>query len=478
MPSIETIVIVEYIKCEAEYPQCDYCMHHSIVCTYNRIASGSRKRKEHYEHVYDEGFWNKRRSIQPKLSFTKTSMFSLGFMYPNGMRHTAHEGLAWIELRTGETVNAKVPPTRPSLKMPNLPASPIVERYVTLHCSSYQSLVFPVIGKSLYTETLDLAYGPPGHGAESAKSCIYAFLSVATTYAMAAESSTVSIINEMTIDGLQALIMLVWCYFRLNKSIPDCHLRDLFWLCYSFDQDICLRIGQPPCIPGVFCNLELSPDYALLQDTNLQQEQTLSITNDTLPLYPWDLRLSQLKADIYVTLYSTTACQKSNSETYGDIRTLDQALEQWRTSLHPTIRPTLQFLPWMPVGESLNTQAVMLRLAYYHCVMVIHQASERRHEGPGLCSSINLVVSASRSTLSFLQIASPVVEGECFCINVTSSGVVIFYAITAILTLFRNILKNPLDSATTDFLEVLENAPNLTHENPTRTLTVGLMVHL
>ncbi|KAL4769852.1 hypothetical protein BDW60DRAFT_218625 [Aspergillus nidulans var. acristatus] len=435
---------------------------------------------------------------------------------------------AWIESRTGEAVNmeqlhtmqlpwAKAAPVRLSSTIPKLPARPIEEQYVALYCSSYQSLVFPVISKSLFTETLDLAYGPPGHGADSVKACIYAFLSVVMifgfannlgdvldceTYAIAAQSFTTSLTNEMTIDGLQTLILLAQHQYFLgnlesaavtvsiasrllfklgahtisppatyNKSIPDCHLRDLFWLCYSFDQDICLRIGQPPSICGVFCNLDLPPDYARLQDSNLQEDQNLSITDATLPLYPWDLRLSQLKSHIYETLYSSTACQKSNSEIYGSIRSLDQALEHWRTSLHQDIRPTLQFSPGMPISFNLNTQAVMLRLAYYHCVTIIHQASERHHEGPGVCSSINLAISASRSTLSFLQTSLPVVEGECF-------WVIIFYAISAILTLFRNILKTPRDPAMLDLVNVLQDVPNLIRKIPIRTLTPGPMIHL
>ncbi|KAI9040525.1 fungal specific transcription factor domain-containing protein [Aspergillus affinis] len=455
-------------------------------------------------------------------------MVNLGLMYLNGMRHTADEGRAWIESRTGETVDmdklntmelpwTKVGPVRSSSKIPKLPARPIIEQYVTIYCSSYQSLVFPVISKSLFAETLDLAYGPQGPGADSAKSCIYAFLSVVIifgfendlgdvldceTYAAAAQSFTVQIINEMTVNGLQALIMLTQHQYFLgdlqsaavsvsiasrllfklgahtvstpaayNKSQPECHLRDLFWLCYSFDQDICLRNGQPPSISGVFCNLDLPPNYKELQDSNLQQDQILSINDDTLPLYPWDLRLSQLKADIYEALYSTAACQKPNSEILENIRNLDHALEQWRTSLHPDIRPPLQFSQGMPTNININTQAVMLRLAYYHCVTIIHQASERHHDGPGICSSISLAISASRSTLSFLQTTLPTVEGECF-------WVVIFYVITAILTLFRNILKNPLDPAMADLVSVLQDVPSLIGRIPIRTLTLGPMIHL
>ncbi|GKZ37796.1 hypothetical protein AbraIFM66950_009555 [Aspergillus brasiliensis] len=412
---------------------------------------------------------------------------------------------------------AKLAPIKLSSAIPQLPPRPTMEQYVDRYCSAYQAMVFPVISKSLFTETLDLAYGPPSHGSDSAKCCVYAFLSVVTifgfvnrlgdmldceTYASAAQSFMVPIISEMTINGLQALILLTQTQYFLgdlqaaavtvsiasrllfklgahtvsaptvyDKGNPDCHLRDLFWLCYSFDNDICLRIGQPPSISGVFCNLELPPDYARLQDSNMQQEQHLPITDATLPLYPWDLRLSQLKSEIYEALYSTTACQKSNPDIYESIRSLDQELEHWRTSLHPDIRPTLRFSPNTPVSFNLNTQAVMLRLAYYHCVTIIHQASERHHEGPGICSSISLAISASRSTLSFLQTALPVIEGECF-------WVIIFYAISAILTLFRNILKNPLDPAMRDLLAVLQSVPSLIRNIPIRTLTLGPMIQL
>ncbi|RAK78075.1 fungal specific transcription factor domain-containing protein [Aspergillus fijiensis CBS 313.89] len=376
------------------------------------------------------------------------------------------------KLSTLELPWARVGPVRDSSAVPKLPARPMVERSVASYCSSYQSLVFPVISKSLFAKTLHLAYGPHCYGSDSAKSCIYALLSVVAifglendlgdaldceAYAIASQSFTVPIINEMTMDGLQALVMLTQHHYFLadlqsaavsmsmasrlvfklgaharpgptiyHKSIPECHLRDLFWLCYSFDQDLCLTTGQPPSESGVFCSLDLPTHYAQLQDTNLQHpEQTLAITDATLPLYPWDLRLSPLKAEIYEALYSATACQRSNSEFFAQIHRLDQALEHWRLSLAPDIRPTLQFSVGMPVDATHNTQAVMLR----------------RTRGWG-------------------------------------ERVVMFYAITSILTLFRNILRNPRDPAMADLADVLQGVPNLIGKIPIRTLTVGPMIHL
>lgn len=53
-----------------------------------------------------------------------------------------------------------------------------------------------------------------------------------------------------------------------------------------------------------------------------------------------------------------------------------------------------------------------------------------------------------------------------------------FYAITSILTLFRNILRNPRDPAMADLADVLQGVPNLIGKIPIRTLTVGPMIHL
>ncbi|KAL4938498.1 hypothetical protein BDV06DRAFT_200820 [Aspergillus oleicola] len=46
-----------------------------------------------------------------------------------------------------------------------------------------------------------------------------------------------------------------------DRSILECPLRDLFWLCYSWDKDICLRLGQPLSINDTACDLALPEDY-------------------------------------------------------------------------------------------------------------------------------------------------------------------------------------------------------------------------
>ncbi|KAF9884864.1 hypothetical protein FE257_001207 [Aspergillus nanangensis] len=462
--------------------------------------------------------------------------------YFNGIYLLSTEGRTWIESRTGEKVNfeklcalelpwenthhSQIESSLDSLPSIEIPNRYILDTYVTMYASSLQSLVFPVISKSLFKHTLDLAYDPQRPiGSTSAKSCVYSFLAIVSlfgfdadiqgvmdcgSYAVAARGFTDQIIQEMTLDGLQSFTMLVQFQYFLgdlqaaavslsiatcllyslgahtlpsddplgtsqpyDKSNPECHLRDLFWLCYSFDKDISLRTGQPPCINDTHCDLTLPTDYAQLQERNIQRDEILSADN-TLPLFPFDLHLSLIKSEAYQTLYSFSAQQKTNSEILSRIMNLDEALEKWRMSLHPDFRPTLSFFQEMQVCANVNTQAVILRLAYYHCVTIIHQASTRCKLSPGdnesqldgISSSISLSINASRSTLSYLRTVLPVVKGECF-------WVVLFYAITAILTIFSNILRSPLDPETYVHLDILCDVPDLIRKIPIRKLTLG-----
>ncbi|KAE8139517.1 hypothetical protein BDV38DRAFT_280872 [Aspergillus pseudotamarii] len=464
----------------------------------------------------------------------------------NWMHLLSDDGQRWIESRTGETVRFEelcaldLPwantrrlymETLNSGSIHELPSRCSVEGHVKQYFSSFQSLVFPVISKSLFEKTLDLAYGPrSSFGSASARSCVYAFLAVVNLFeigdnlqeamdcgyfASAAQTFMVQVTQEMTVDGLQAVIMLILFQYFLgdlqaaavsvsiatrllytlgantmsgvdssgcsqpyDKNIEECHLRDLFWVCYSFDKDICLRTGQPPAINDSYCNLTLPSDYSRLQDSNILRD-SMSMDTHTLPLFPWDLRLSKIKSEAYEALYSAGAQRKSDSEILSSIRNLDEALEQWRISLHPDFRPTLSFSPETPVSANLNTQAVMLRLAYYHCVTMIHQASERGRLSDdctecrlsGINTSISLAINAGTSTLSYLQTVLPVVEGECF-------WVVLFYAITAILTLFRNILHNPLGPEAHHHVHILREVPDLIRRIPIRKLTLGEVIHL
>lgn len=159
----------------------------------------------------------------------------------NGIHLLSDEDFEWIEHQIGERVNRaefsalEFPQPNPrrlgdgaidSISTPiELPHRNIVELYLMRYTSSFQSLVFPVISKSLFMRTLDLAYGlPEVFGYASAKACVYSLLSLVSlfgfninehgvldlgSYVSEAQRLVPLVIQEMTADGLQSLIMLV-----------------------------------------------------------------------------------------------------------------------------------------------------------------------------------------------------------------------------------------------------------------------------
>lgn len=151
------------------------------------------------------------------------------------------EGQRWIESQVGESVNfdrlfslelrwlkplrSYTDPGDTFPVRPELPSRTKVERYVEIYVSSFQSLVFPVISRTIFDKTLNLAYSPvQSSGFASAKACVYAFISLVSlfgfddnihgamdcqSYASTAQSFVTPVIEEMTVDGLQTLTMLV-----------------------------------------------------------------------------------------------------------------------------------------------------------------------------------------------------------------------------------------------------------------------------
>lgn len=109
--------------------------------------------------------------------------------------------------------------------LPELPSRADLERYIQVYCSSFQSVVFPVLSRWNIGNTISLAYNPAqSFGSCSAKSCLYSFLSLVSlfgfddgihgamdcrSFASAAQSFMTPVMQEMTVDGLQSLIMLV-----------------------------------------------------------------------------------------------------------------------------------------------------------------------------------------------------------------------------------------------------------------------------
>lgn len=180
-------------------------------------------------------------TLDSKLSLRPGNTFLNNVTYLKGHHLVSEEGQRWIESQVGESINfdrlfslelqwlrpfcSYIEPWRIHTAPPELPSRAKVERYIRIYGSSSQSLAFPVISQSMFGKTLDLAYSPLyPPGSASAKACVYAFLSFVSlfgfddvvigamdiqSYALAAQNFVTPVIEEMTVDGLQSLIMLV-----------------------------------------------------------------------------------------------------------------------------------------------------------------------------------------------------------------------------------------------------------------------------
>lgn len=285
-----------------------------------------------------------------------------------------------------------------------------------------------------------------------------------------------------------------------ESSLTEYHLRNLFWLCYSIDKDISLRTGQPPCISDSQCDLTLPAHYV---DQFYARFDPQSYVNDypEVPLFPLDLRLSMIKSRAYDALYSVGALQKTDAELLRAIRELDADLERWRVSLPGRIRPTVSFSHDTPIDASMDMGVVMLRLDYHHCMATIHQATSRckawtgSEEGvmDGVGSSLALSVEASRSTIFYLQTAEHVLGDDCLWyasmfstfINfkrlsqtLTTFRAILFYPMSAILTIFCNILLHPCHPESSKDCELLHKAPVLVRGIFGRHLSVNEIMHI
>lgn len=289
-----------------------------------------------------------------------------------------------------------------------------------------------------------------------------------------------------------------------NSSYRERYLlRNIFWIIHSLDKELSLRTGQPPCLQDEHCDMTLPPPHVPKLYPHIMGYQ-VEETYDTLHLFPGHPELSKIKSKAYSALYSTHAVRKPDNELLRDIRELDDDLECWRLSIPLTHRPTLSFTrTTLPEGSASTMLSVMLHLDYCHCVAAIHQATSRcqawnfgdHDEAGGVGTSLALSIEASRSSLSYLRRACRFIDDDsfwyvnmfplshsiCFPIlsftrqqyyaSLTVPRMILYYPMSALLTVFYSILHRPLDPMSLQDLELLTSVPSIIREIPARRLT-------
>uniref|UniRef100_A0A8H7NJ06 Xylanolytic transcriptional activator regulatory domain-containing protein n=1 Tax=Bionectria ochroleuca TaxID=29856 RepID=A0A8H7NJ06_BIOOC len=272
-------------------------------------------------------------------------------------------------------------------------------------------------------------------------------------------------------------------YYKIGPDTPGMatqeryhrQLRILFWVSFIFDKDTSIRTGNPPQLTNDDCDLTM-PDnyesvYSVLPDLEVDLRSQPWNKGRLVPHYTSDPQLSCLKYRVYKSLYSPDRSTKSDTQLLHDMRVLDDEIETWRMSLPERFRPALfisENRNQHITGEMKllgNMRHVHLQLEYHHLMSLIHRASERYPKDASLGSassessqshtavktSRDISVGASRSTLFYLKAAVKSLAEESF-------WALMIYPSSAVMTIFFNILRHPLDPQTKLDLEMLKAA--------------------
>ncbi|TDZ74189.1 Fusaridione A cluster transcription factor fsdR [Colletotrichum trifolii] len=235
--------------------------------------------------------------------------------------------------------------------------------------------------------------------------------------------------------------------FNLNPIEIEQRKR-VFWIAYMLDKDLCLRAGRPPAQDDDDMNVEL-PDAD--PEDNIGNIP-LADGRGKMNLFRVICEFATIESKVYSRLYSTKATKQSSGELLNTIGELDQELEEWKDSIPIDFRPEHEI---QASHTPLILHVVMLHLTYYNCLTTIHRMSV--HHGywtsrlsnyaiqglnakplnPRVFSSAALCTAAARASISLLKYMP---QGDS-----SSVWLILYFPVSALMTLFGNILQNPLD---------------------------------
>ncbi|KAK4982096.1 hypothetical protein LTR66_009480 [Elasticomyces elasticus] len=247
--------------------------------------------------------------------------------------------------------------------------------------------------------------------------------------------------------------------FGLNEVEVEQRKR-VFWIAYILDKDICLRSGRPPVQDDDDMNVELPSEDPGDNIGNVP----LADGKGKINLFRLNCTFAVIQAKVYKQLYSVKASRQSDGELLNTIGDLDRELEEWKEEIPVDFRPEHEI---KGNHTPLILHVVVLHFAYYNCLTTIHRMSvhhgywtsrlsnyaiqglNARPLNPRVFVSAALVVNAARTSVSLIKY---IPQGDYACV-----WLILYYPVSALVTLFANILQNPQDTRARSDLKLMNS---------------------
>ncbi|KAL5337550.1 fungal-specific transcription factor domain-containing protein [Aspergillus crustosus] len=217
------------------------------------------------------------------------------------------------------------------------------------------------------------------------------------------------------------------------------HRRNIIWIAYCIDREICLRFGKSP--------------------TQSDDDMAIEINrHGGFDSFRAQCQLATIKGRLYKDLYSAVAKDQTFSEIMTCVGTLDGMLRKWREDLPSEFRPETQVSTRFPLSSTL-VALLYLYCSYFDCIIAMHrliashgiQTAEdllkRKDFGiltsttydPRLFASDYLCANAARASIRLIKYMP---EG-----HISLVGIFLHYPVVALKTLSSTIIRNPLDAS-------------------------------
>lgn len=249
--------------------------------------------------------------------------------------------------------------------------------------------------------------------------------------------------------------------FNLNPIEAEQRKR-VFWIGYMLDKDTCLRSGRPPAQDDDDMNVELPSIDPPDNIGNIPLEGGGKVN-----LFRAMCEFAIISSKVYRRLYSVQASRQTDGELLNTIGELDKELEVWKDSIPLDFRPEHEI---KTSHAPLILHVVVLHFSYYNCLTTIHRMSvhhgywtsrlseyaiqglNARPLNPRVFSSAALCVAAARASIHLIKY---IPQGDFACV-----WLIIYFPVSALVTIFANILQNPQDARTRADIKLMDLVVN------------------